>query len=125
LIKRFIDKDAKFRFISKDDPIPHDAIASTLPKAQTKPVEGKLTTCDALIQKYQIQDVAALIVGKFIHGFETNAEEDTSKFKFKETLGLCHMLKGLEKVSKTDNEIIEKALIVLDAFHTSLDVHGQ
>jgi hypothetical protein len=126
LIKRFIDKDAKFRFIFKDDPIPHDAIASTLPKAQTKPVEGKLTIYDALIQRYQIQDAATLIVGKVIHDFETNAEEDTNKVKFKETLGLCHMLKGLKKVSKTDNEIIEKALIVLDAFHASLlDVHEQ
>lgn len=107
MIKRFIDKDAKFRFISKDDPIPHDAIASTLPKAQTKPVEGKLTIYDALIQKYQIQDAAALIVGKFIHDFETNAEEDTNKVKFKETLGLCHMLKGLEKVSKTERDYRE------------------
>jgi hypothetical protein len=51
-----------------------------------------LTTYDALIQKYQIQDAATLIVGKFIHDFETNAEEDTNKVKFKETLGLCHML---------------------------------
>jgi hypothetical protein len=67
-----------------------------------------------------------LIVGKVIHDFETNAEEDTNKVKFKETLGLFHMLKGLKKVSKTDNEIIEKALIVLDAFHASLlDVHEQ
>jgi hypothetical protein len=85
-----------------------------------------LPTYDNLIQKYQIQDAAALIVGKFIHGFETNTEEYTNKVKFKETLGLCNMLKGPEKVSKTDNEIIEKALIVLDAFHASLlDAHEQ
>jgi len=126
LIKRFIDKDAKFEFISKDDPIPHDAVAFTLPKAQIKPVEGKLTTYDALIQEYQIQDAVALMIGEFIHDFEIYAEEDTNRVKFKETLGLCYVLKDLEKVSKTDNEIIEKAFVVLDAFHASLlDAHEQ
>jgi hypothetical protein len=59
-----------------------------------------LTIYDNLIQKYQIQDVAALIVGKFIHGFETNAEEYTNKVKFKETLGLCHMLNAWRKCQK-------------------------
>ena len=126
LIKRFIDRDAEFKFISKDDPIPQNAIAFTLPNAQIKPVEGKLTTYDALLKKYQIQDPLALMIGKFIHDFEIGAEEDANKVKFKETLGLCCTLKGLEKMSRTDKEIIEKALAVLDAFHDSLlDMHKQ
>ena len=41
LIKRFIDKKAKFIFISNEDPIPKGAIAFTLPKAEIKPVEKK------------------------------------------------------------------------------------
>lgn len=126
LIKRFIDKDAEFKFIDKDDPIPQNAIAFTLPNVQIKPVEGKLTTYDALLKKYQIQDLLALMIGKFIHDFEIGAEEDANKVKFKETLGLCCTLKGLEKISRTDKEIIEKALVVLDAFHASLlDMHKQ
>lgn len=39
LIKRFIDPDTKFEFISKDDPIPGGAIAFTLPKAEINPIE--------------------------------------------------------------------------------------
>ena len=120
LIKRFIDKKARFAFISKDDPIPKGAIAFTLPKAEIKPVEKQKTTYDVLVEKYSIQDPIALKIGKFIHDFEIGAEENPEKVKFKETLGLCYVLKGMEKTSKTDNEIVEKGSVVLDALYESL-----
>ena len=120
LIKRFIDKKARFAFISKDDPIPKGAIAFTLPKAEIKPVEKKKTTYDVLVEKYNITSAIALEIGKFIHDFEIGAEENPEKVKSKETLGLCYVLKGMEKTSKTDNEIVEKGLVVLDALYASL-----
>jgi hypothetical protein len=120
LIKRFIDKKAKFAFISKDDLIPEGATAFTLPKAEIKPVEKEKTTYDVLVEKYNIQNPIVLKIGKFIHDFEIDAEENPEKVKFKETLGLCYVLKGLEKTSKTDNEIVEKGSVVLDALYESL-----
>jgi len=120
LIKRFIDKKARFAFISKDDLIPKEAIAFTLPKAEIKPVEKEKTTYDVLAEKYNIQDLIALKIGKFIHDFEIVAEENPEKVEFKETLGLCYVLKGMEKTSETDNEIVEKGLVVLDALYSSL-----
>jgi len=120
LIKRLIDKNAEFKFISKDDPIPKGTTAFTLPKAEIKPVEKEKTTYDALIEKYMIQDPIALEIGKFIHDFEIDAEENPDKVKFRETLGLCYIIKGLEKKSETDNETVKKGMIVLDAFYASL-----
>jgi hypothetical protein len=120
IIRRFIDKDAEFEFISKDDPIPEGAIAFTLPKAQIKPIEGEKTTCDVLVTKYQVEDAVALKIVRFIHDFEIVADENPEKVTFKETLGLCYVLKGLEKTSRSDHETVEKALTVLDAFHASL-----
>jgi len=120
LIKRFIDKKARFAFISKDDPIPEGAIAFTLPKAEIKPIEKQKTTYDVLAEKYDIRDPVALKIGEFIHDFEIDAEENPEKVKFKETLGLCYVLKGMEKTSKTDSEIVEKGLVVLDALYSSL-----
>ena len=120
LIKRFIDKDAKFNFISREDPIPEGAIAFTLPKAQIKPDEGKQTTYDVLLRKYSVNDAIAIRIGEFVHDFEINAGEDPKRVSFPETLGLCYILKGLEKTSRTDHETIEKALAILDALSTSL-----
>lgn len=120
LIKRFIDTKARFAFVSKDDPIPKGAIAFTLPKAEIKPVEKKKTTYDVLVEKYNITDAIALEIGKFIHDFEIDAEENPEKVKFRETLGLCYVLKGVEKKSKTDKETVRKGLVVLDALCASL-----
>jgi len=92
-----------------------------LPKAQIKPIEGKKTTYDILVRKYHVQDPIAARIGEFIHDYEITAEENPSQTKFKETLGLCYVLKSLEKTSKTDNEIIEKAMTVLDSFYSSLE----
>jgi len=126
LIKRFIDKNAEFEFISEGDSIPKDAIAFTLASAEIKPVEGIKTTYDVLVEKYRVQDPYALAVGRFVHDFEIDAEEDASKVKFKETLGLCYVLIGLEKASRTDKETIQKALIVLDALYETLgNTNGQ
>jgi len=122
LIKRYIDKKAEFAFISNEGSIPKGAIAFTLPRAEIKPVEKSKTTYDVLIEKYGIEDPIALRIGKFIHDFEIDAEEDPNKVKFKETLGLCYVLKGLEKMSKRDNETVEKGIVVLDALHASLSV---
>lgn len=117
-IRRFIDKDAHFEFLSKDDPMPEDAIAFTLPRAEIKPIEGKKTTYDILV-KYRVKDPSALQVGKLTHDFEIDAEENPSRVKLRETMGLCHVLKGLEKTSKSDHETTEKAIMVLDAFCAS------
>lgn len=117
LIKRFIDKDAEFQFICKDDPIPEGAIAFTLPSAEIKPVKGRKTTYDVLTKKYHVHNSCALTLGRLIHDFEVDAEEDPSRVRFMETLGLCYVLKGLEKTSETDHETIRKAFVVLDAFH--------
>jgi len=125
LIKRFIDREARFDFISKEDPFPKGSIAFTLPGAQIKPIEGKQTTYDILLEKYNINDPVAIRIGELVHDFEIDAEEDSKRINFKETLGLCYILKGLEKTSKTDHETIEKAIIVLDALSTSLEDEKQ
>lgn len=120
LIKRFIDKTAKFDFIKKDDPIPRGSIAFTLPAVEIKPVEGKKTTYDVLLAKYDVRDQVAMRIGEIIHDFEIDADEDTNRVALKETLGLCYVLKGLDPTSKSDYEIVDKALVVLDALYATL-----
>jgi hypothetical protein len=56
LIKRFVDKDAVFQFVTREQEIPRGAIVFTLPKAEINPVQGVKTTFDALIQKYGVAD---------------------------------------------------------------------
>jgi len=62
LIKRFIDKEAIFEFVSKDSEIPKGAIGFTLPKAEISPVEGVKTTFDVLLEKYKVEELVTFSI---------------------------------------------------------------
>lgn len=119
LIRRLTDKEAIFEFISKEQKIPKGAIGFTLPKAEINPVEGVKTTFDALVEKYKITDLAVMRIREIVRDYEFN-EEDPNKIRLKETLGVCYVLKGLEKASATDAETISKAIMIMDAFYVTL-----
>jgi len=119
LIKNFIDKAAVFEFISRESEIPEGAIAFTLPKAELKPTETQ-TTFDMLVQHYHVKDPVVLEIGRIIRDFEIDADEDIDKVRMKESTGLSFILRGLARTSKSDHEIVYKAMIVMDALYAQL-----
>jgi len=119
LIKRFIDRKAVFGFVERNGEIPEGAIGFTLPKAEINPVEGEKTTFDALIEKYEVKDAMVVKIRDIIRDYEFN-EEEPDRIQLKETLGVCYILKGLEKTSQTDDETISKAFAVMDALYATL-----
>jgi hypothetical protein len=123
LIKRFIDKQANFQFIVRHNEITNGAIGFTLPKAELNPVEGVKTTFDAVTEKYQVNDAFLHKIGDIVRDFEFH-EGRPEEIQLKETLGLCYILKGLDKTSRTDDETVEKATMVMDALYASLQHHG-
>ncbi len=120
LIKNFIDREAVFEFISKESPIPKGATAFTFPGAELHPVEGKRTTLDNLAGKYDLNNTIVDKIRELIHDFEITAREDIMKVRNTETVGVCLILRGLARTSKTDNEIITKAMTVMDALYAEL-----
>ena len=119
LIKTFIDKNAVFDFVSRDSEIPEDAIPFTLPKAEIKPCETE-TTFDVLIKRYDVDDPVVKRIADIIRYFEIEAEEDLDRVKLKETAGLFCVIRGLARTSKSDHEIVFKAMIVMDALYAEL-----
>jgi hypothetical protein len=98
VIKRFIGKDAKFEFISKDDPIPEGATAFTLPKAEINSIKGVKTTFDVLLEKYEVEDSVVKKIKEMIRDYEFN-EENLNRIQLRETLGLCYVLKELKNIA--------------------------
>ena len=60
------------------------------------------------------------VIRELIHDFEITAGEDIMKVRNTETVGVCLILRGLARTSKTDNEIITKAMTVMDALYAEL-----
>ena len=117
LIRTFIDKDAVFEFISREDPIPNGAIPFTLPSAEITPKNGR-TTFDALVDKYQINDPIVLQIQKIIRDAEE--AEETGEYKLLESAGVFAVLRGLDRTSKSNWEIISKAMIVMDSLYAEV-----
>ena len=124
LIKSFIDREAVFEFISRESSIPEGAIAFTLPKAELKPTETQ-TTFDMLVERYNVKDAVVLEIGRIIRDFEIDADEDIDKVKLKESTGVSFILRGLARTSKSDHEIVYKAMIVMDALYAQLKARQQ
>ena len=120
LIRRFIDPDAVFEFIEGEDPIPMGTIPFILPRAEINPIEGLKATFDVLVEKYRIKDPTISLIQDIIHDFEVNSGEDLSKVRLRETAGLFKIVRGLARISKTDDEILFKAFIVFDSLYSQL-----
>ena len=58
-------------------------------------------------------------IREIVRNYEFN-EENPCAIRLKETLGVCHVLKGLEQASKTDVETVSKASVVLDTLYATL-----
>jgi len=120
IIKRFIDPQATFEFINRGEPIPPGTNPFVLPGAEINPVEGVKTTVDVLVEKYQVKDPVVSLIRSLIHDFEVDAGEDESKTRLRETVGLFKVIRGLSRISKSDEEIVERSMVVLDALYTEL-----
>jgi len=118
LIKTFIDKDAVFEFISRGSPVPQEAIPFTLPGAEINPKDGR-TTFDALVEKYKIEDPVVAEIQKILRDAEQ--AEETGVYKVLESSGVFGILRGLDRTSKSDWEIIGKAMIVMDSLYAALE----
>ena len=117
LIKTLIDKEAVFEFISNETPIPKGTIPITLPGAEIRPKNGQ-TTFDALVDKYDVRDPVVIEVQKIIRDAEQ--AEETCAYKLAESAGVFAILRGLDRTSKSDWEIVGKAMMVMDSLYAEL-----
>ena len=124
LIRTIIDPEAVFDFITRETPVPEGTIPFTLPGAELGPTE-RATTFDALMQKYQVEDPIVARIADIIRDFEIQAEEDPDRLTMKESAGVCYILRGLARTSKTDAEIVFKAMIVMDALCAELKARAE
>jgi hypothetical protein len=117
LIKRFVDPKAEFLFVpiekvketvKKEKAIPYDAPGVELGH------HGEKCSFDAVIEKYQIEDVAVLELAKIVRAADTGKMELAP-----EAAGMEAIITGFGIVSTDDYETLAKTSPVYDALHTS------
>lgn len=119
LIKKFIDPDAEFHFVSwpgteltSEDGTPFD-----FPGVELGHHEGKCTF-ETLIEKYNLSDPVLEDMAKIVHGADVAADMS----KISEAAGLEVVSGGVLWISKNDHEALETGFLIYDALYANLKI---
>jgi len=112
LIKRYIDKKARFKFYPKGEIIV-EGIAFDTPDAEFRRVHN-MCTYETLLHKYGIQDDKAVYIGRLIHEIEINfwqAESNPKIIRFNDNVT------AIIDLSKDPRECFRKAFQFFDRYN--------
>ncbi|MBM4327590.1 MAG: chromate resistance protein [Deltaproteobacteria bacterium] len=110
LIRRFIDPDASFRFVSergyrpKAEELRFDMFEGEFTH------EGDLCTFEALVRRFAVRDRALAEIGKIVHDLDLKE----AKFKRPETAGVSALLDGIVASRKPDEARLERGFALFD-----------
>lgn len=122
LIKKFVDSEAEFAFVSRNYKWKESEIPLVLPGAELNPQKGK-TTFELIIQKYEIKDKIVHQIAAIIHDIEQ--AEESELYNLPESKGIFMVLRGIEPSSPNDQETANIAFTVMDAIYTFLQKRNQ
>jgi hypothetical protein len=110
LIRRFIDPDARFKFVRGKDytPAPSELRFDMFEAEFTH--EGDHCTFEVLLARTALADQALQAISEIVHDIDLK----DSKFGRVETSGIAHLIAGLTSANKTDEQRMERGAAVLD-----------
>src|SRR5687768_14218121 len=116
LIKRFIDKDAEFIYVSYEKVLEKAAEFNAIP-FDIPDVEythyGDECTFDYMVRKHKVNDPAIKTISAIVRGADTDRHDIASQAS-----GLWAISSGLAENIKDDHELLEKGMIIYDALYT-------
>ena len=110
LIRRFIDPDARFKFVRAKNHVPQEGeLRFDMFEAEFTH-EGDRCTFEVLLARLGLNDKAMTAIAEIVHDIDL---KDT-KFGREETGGIAHLVTGLCHASKDDARRLEQGAAVFD-----------
>jgi len=110
LIRRFIDPDASFRFVSERGYRPKTGELRFDMFEGEFTHEGDLCTFEVLVQRFAVKDKALAEIGKIVHDLDLKE----AKFKRTETAGVSALLDGIVASRKPDEARLDRGSALFD-----------
>jgi len=116
LIRRFIDSQARFRFVEERShrPAAGEVRFDMFDAEYTH--EGELCTFEVLLSRFGLDDSALRAVGEMVHDIDLR----DGKFARPETAGLERVIDGITRKHAKDQERLAQGAAVLDALYDAL-----
>ena len=112
LIQRFIDPEARFRFVRSDDPAVPGELRFDMFEADFTH-EGDLCTFEVLLRRFGLKDRALARIGEIVHDVDLK----DGKFNHQETVGLDHLIAGIAMRHKDDEARLRDGAAVLEGLY--------
>ena len=110
LIRRFIDPDARFRFVRAKGHVPQDGeLRFDMFEAEFTH-EGDRCTFEVLLARLDLNDKALTAIAEIVHDIDLK----DAKFGREETGGIAHLITGLCQSSKDDAQRLARGAAVFD-----------
>lgn len=114
LIRRFIDPEARFRFVAGKSHRPEAGELRFDMFEGEYTHEGDLCTFEVLVQRFGLEDRALIPIAEIIHDIDLKEE----KFGRPETVGIERLVAGIALAHAGDEERLARASAVLDDLYT-------
>jgi len=111
LIRRFIDADAEFLFVSDPDEVPEDATAFDIRGVELSH-RGADCTFETVLRRYDLDDPILWAIARIVH----EADLEDERYDAPEARGIDVLLRGLSMV-RSDDQVVEIAAAVYDGLY--------
>ncbi len=111
VIKRFIDQEAQFRFINKNDPI-KNGIGFDINNGMFSHV-GENCTFETLTKSFDLIDLAIQEIAEIVHDIDLKDR----KFLREEAQGLNLIIISLGRILNDDYKLLEQGLLIFDGLY--------
>ena len=114
LIRKFIDKKARFTFAQEGE-VPPDAVPFDMFQGGFGH-RGEDCTFETLRKEFRIRDAGVTAIGEMVH----DADLGDGKFGRKEAFGVDEVLKGFARKGMTDKELLERGIEMIEGLYHSV-----
>jgi hypothetical protein len=116
LIRRFIDPDARFTFVTEPDQVPVGAIAFDMPGVDlshhTSTDGQEDCSFETFLRRYDLADPVLWHLARLVH----EADLDDQRYDAPEARGLDTLTRGLSMVA-TDDQVLHTTTLIFDGLY--------
>jgi hypothetical protein len=115
LIRRFIDRAARFKFVGGRGYRPARGEVRFDMAGAEHTHEGERCTFEVLLERFELRSTALRAIGDIVHDLDLEDE----RFKRPEASGVRRLIAGLALASAEDGERLERGTVVFDGLYAS------
>jgi hypothetical protein len=112
LIRRFIDPEARFRFVLGHEPVEAGELRFDMFEAEFTH-EGESCTFEVLLQRFALEEPALARIGEIVHDIDLK----DGRFGHPETAGLDHLIAGVAMRHKDDEARLHDGAAAFEALY--------